>query len=365
MTSDVARRLRRIGAASAMAAVLGVAAAAGSRQRLPDSFFYERVAAQTIIPGCAEIHCFRPLVPWMLGLLPPGLAKWKAYAALCNVGAALAVFDLSLAVGLTARAALIAGALSAFGFGSMYTLFEPFTGDPLMFWLAPVVARWLLQNRSGRAALLTCVGVFAKEFVVASPVIVALADARAGRWAPAFRAAVVAALAFGIWLGLHYWLMHAYGYSYGDNKSPRLSTGSYLVFWVRHETIGGILSAMFVEFGALYFLVPFGFRRAPERLKELVVAAIPIACIWAYVQQPDRALWNFHFLITPLSALVLEGLPDALAVAFVALFGLANLRIGAQVFAVPSSRYALAVTVAIALLAIAGQRRGEAARLAR
>jgi hypothetical protein len=356
-SSGMPRRLRRAAAAAVLTAVLGVIAAAASPLRLPDSYYYERIAAQTIIPNCAEIHCFRPLVPWTLGLLPPGVAKWKAYAAVSNAGAAFAVFDLCVLLGMTARAALIAGALSAFGFGSLYTLFEPFTSDPLMFWLSPVTTRWALQNRFVRAGALTCLGVFAKEFVVAPLVIVGLADARASRWADARRVAVAAAVAFVVWLGMQFWFMHAYGYTYGDNKSPRLASGGYLVFWLRHETLRGALSAMFVEFGALYLLIPAGFRKAPPALKALAVAAIPIACIFGYVQQPDRALWNFHYLTSPLAALVLESLPTSLAVAFVAAFGVSNLRIGAQVGAAPEARYAVAVTVAIAVLAIRASRR--------
>jgi hypothetical protein len=357
MTADTLRRLRRAGAAIGLAVVLGAIAAAASPLRLPDSYYYERIAARTIIPGCAEIHCFRPLVPWTLGLLPPAVAKWKAYAVLCNVGAAMAVFDLCLIVGMTTRASILAASLSAFGFGSLYTLFEPFTSDPLMFWVAPLTTRWLLQDRVVRAGALTCLGVFAKEFVVAPIVIVVLADARAGRWARARRAAAAAAIAFAVWLALQYGFMHAFGYSYGDNKSPKLSSGGYLVFWLQHESLRASMAAMFVEFGALYLLIPFGFLKAPRPLRELAVAAIPVACIFAYVQQPDRALWNFHFLTSPLSALVLEGLPNPLAIAFVLLFGLANLRIGAQVSFVPEARYALALTVVLAVVAIVADRR--------
>jgi len=344
--------LRRLAAATALGVILIAIAAASSRQRLPDSFYYERAAAQTIVPGCAEIHCFRPLVPWVLGLFPPGVATWKAYAVLCDVGATLAVFDLAVLFGMTVRASTIAAALSAFGFGPLYTLFEPFTSDPLMFWLAPLTTRQLLSDRIGGAAALTCLGVFAKEFIVAPVVIVAVADAMAGRAARARRAVVVATLAFCIWLGLNFSLRYMFGYTYGDNKSPRLFAGSYLVFWLTHEELATSMAAMFVEFGALYLLIPFGFRRAPRPLRNLAVAAIPFACVFAYVQQPDRALWNFHYLTSPLSALVLERLPNVAVIAFVLLFGLANLRVGAQVLAMPPAKYALALTVALAVAAI-------------
>ena len=104
-----------------------------------------------------------------------------------------------------------------------------------------------------------------------------------------------------------------------------------------------------------------GFFRAPRPLRDLAIAAIPIACIFGYVQQPDRALWNFHYVASPLSALVLETLPNVLAVAFVFLFALANLRIGAQVSGIPEARYALALTVVLAVVAIVADRRRLAA----
>ncbi len=361
MTADLSRRRWRWLTAIAAVVVLGAIAAAASPLRLPDSYYYERIAAQTIIPGCAEIHCFRPLVPWTLGLFPPTVFKWKAYAALCNAGAAIAVFDLCLVLGMTMRASVLAGSLSLFGFGSLYTLFEPFTGDPLMFFLGPLITRWLLQDRVARAGAAATVGVFAKEFVVAPIVIVGLAAARAGRWVVVRRTAWAAGVAFLVWLGLQFFFMRVYGYTYGDNHSPKLAEGGYLVYWLRHESLSASAIAMFVEFGALYVLMPFGFFRAPRPLKELTIAAIPIVCIFGYVQQPDRALWNFHYLTGPLSALVLERVSTPLAVAFVLLFGLANLRIGAQVLAAPEARYALALTVAIAVGAVVVDRRAELA----
>jgi hypothetical protein len=357
LTRPTTDRVRRAGAAAAVALTLGVIAAFASPQRLPDSFYYERIAAQKILPRCGDLHCFRPLVPWVLGLLPPSVAKWKTYAVICNTGAAFAVFDLCLAFGVSIRAATIALLLSAFGFGSLYTLFEPFTADPLMFWLAPVITRWLLEDHVARAGALACLGVCAKEFVVAPVVMVALAAAGERRWTAAARIASAAAIAFAVWLALQYWFIHHFGYSYGNNPSTQLASGGYLLFWLRHQSARASAAAQFVEFGALYLLIPFGFTRAPRTLRQLTIAAIPIACVFAYVQQPDRALWNFHFLTSPLSALVLERLPNAIVAAFLFSFGLAYLRVGAQITAVPEARYAMAVTIAIALFALVANRR--------
>ena len=66
------------------------------------------------------------------------------------------------------------------------------------------------------------------------------------------------------------------------------------------------------------------------------------------VATPERALWNFFFLVLPIAAIPLERISIPLAALFIASFAVANMRIGGQVMAVPSSRYALAVTLAIA-----------------
>jgi hypothetical protein len=70
------------------------------------------------------------------------------------------------------------------------------------------------------------------------------------------------------------------------------------------------------------------------------------------VQQPDRALWNFHFLVTPLAALALERAPVALTVLTVVTFGFANLRVGAQLTMVPAARFAMAASVLFATAAV-------------
>lgn len=343
----------RLGAFVAVVAILAAVAFAASRERLPDSYFYERATGQMIVPGCSEIHCFRVLVPWALGALPGSLVvRWKAYAVLFDAAAAFAVFDLCLTLGLSRRAATIALALSALGFAPLLAFFDPFTSDPLVFWLCPLIMRWALQDRIGPAAVVACVGVFAKEFVVAPLAIFALFEAGARRWATAWRAVGAAAAAVVVWLALQAWLRFQFNYSYGTNKSPQLLSGSYLFFWLSQMSPRGALSAMYNEFGALYILIPVGWLVAPRRLQVLSIAALPFACVFAYVQQPDRALWNFGFLVIPMAALVLEPLHDVLVWAFVALYGMANMRIGAQVLLVPQGRYTLAASTAIALAAV-------------
>ncbi len=341
-----------------LGAALAAIALLASRQR-PIDLFYEQMADRKILPGCAEIHCFRVLVPWAVGLVPlPSFFKWKAYAVMCNAAAAISVSELSLALGLSSSAALVALTMSAFGFGSLYTLFDPFTSDPVMFWLAPVVTRWLLEDRMRRAALVTCVSVFAKEFVV---IVVAMFAVWAALWQRQWRTAAVAVATAGaatlVWATLHLALMRVFGYSYGPNRSADLLSGSYLVIWLSGLPSSTALAVLFGEFGALYLLIPFGWFSAPRVLRQLSLAALPFAAFLAYVEQPDRALWNFHFLASPLAAIVLQDARPLVRWAFVAVYAIANLRIGAQIPFVPPARFTVPLSVALALIAVASHLR--------
>jgi hypothetical protein len=114
---------------------------------------------------------------------------------------------------------------------------------------------------------------------------------------------------------------------------------------------GPAVFGLFGAFGALYLLLPFGWRDAPPQLKRLALGAIPAVIALAYVATPERALWNFFFVVVPIAAIALSRLPVGLAVLFVALFGMANLRIGGQLPQVPEARYALALSFVIAALA--------------
>jgi hypothetical protein len=165
------------------------------------------------------------------------------------------------------------------------------------------------------------------------------------------RAFAAAGVAFLVWLLLGYVLRTQFGYNYGPNSSPRLFAGSYLRLWLSHMTLTNAFAALFDEFGATYLLIPFGWIAAPARLRQLVLAALPIVCLFAYVQQPDRALWNFHFLTSPLAALVLEPMADGFVYAFLGVYVLANLKVGAQISGVPQARYAFAVGLVLAAFA--------------
>ena len=322
-------------------------------ERATDRGLYEDMAAQWTIPHCNEPHCFRLLVPWTVGRLPgPAVAKWRAYAVIMNVVAGAGAAALCLAWGLSRRAAVMAAVASVFGFGSLYTLHDSFTADPLMFAIGPWLV-WLLERQQlGWAALVAIAGVTAKEFAAAPVYVFAGASWLRGNFAMAIRVFAIGTLAFAVWLALQLFLMLRFDYSYGNSASANLAGGGYLAAWLNGMSGRAAVAAMVAEFGALWLLAPAGFLAAPRNLKLLVVAALPVAALFAYVQQPDRALWNFHFLVTPLAALVLARAPAPIAWATLGTFAFANLRLGAQIPAVPAARFALLLSVGLALACI-------------
>lgn len=363
-------RLRLVAAAAAVVAVLiGVALLSPEPNRVTDRSVYEATAAQGIVPDCKDLHCFRVLVPWLLGPVPgASMAKWKGYAVAANAAAAAGVVTLVLAWGLSPRAAVMAGALSAFGFGSLYTLHDPFTADPLMYALAPWVLWLMLKERVAIGTAVGVIGVLAKEFVAAAMFIAATSAALAGRRDLAWRILAGANLAVITWLVLQLTLILRFNYGYDDNPSTHLLSGGYLAAWLNQMSLRSAAFALVGEFGALWLLAPAGVWLAPAALRRLLLACAPVAALFAYVQQPDRALWNFHFIVTPLAALVLARAPGAIAWTVIGLFAIANLRLGAQLPAMPSAALPLALSFVLALAAIAavwlGPRNGSPIHLA-
>ena len=348
-------RVRAVGLAVAMlAALAAIAWISPDPNRVTDRGTYEASAAQVIVPDCSDLQCFRVLVPWVLGRLPgSSIVRWKAYAVAANAAAAAGVWLLCVTLGFGGRAAGLAAALSAFGFGSLYTLHDPFTADPLMFALGPFMTSELVAGRLGIAAVAGVVGVLAKEFAAAPLYAFALDQVAARQWTPALGAFAAGNAAFLTWALLTLTLMIGFGYSWGWNGvgSADLTGGAALALWAGRQSLRGIVFAMFNEFGALYVLAPVGVALAPRRVRRLLVASLPIAVVFAYVQQPDRGLWNFHYLVTPLAALVLERVQPALAWSVIGLFAVGNLRVGAQL---PIATIAHAAIAASVILAAAG-----------
>lgn len=356
-------------AAAVVAALAVVAVLSPEPERVTDRGAYEATAAMGIVPDCRDLHCFRVLVPWVLGPLPvDSIVKWKGYAVAANAAAAAAVVALVLAWGLSRRAAVMAGALTAFGFGSLYTLHDPFTADPLMYALAPLVVWLMLKERVALGTAVGVIGVLAKEFVAAALFISAADAALAGRRDLGWRILAGANLAVMAWLALQLTLILRFNYGYDDNPSTQLLSGGYLAAWLNQMSLRSAAFALIGEFGALWLLAPAGVWLAPATLRRLLLVCAPVAALFAYVQQPDRALWNFHFIVTPLAALVLARAPGAIAWTTIGFFVLANLRLGAQLPSLPSAALPLALSFVTATVAIAvvvmGAKNGPPAHLA-
>jgi hypothetical protein len=335
--------------------LLAVARLSPSPDRVTDRGIYEASSAQMIVPDCSDMQCFRVLVPWTLRLFPgPSERRWKVYAAVSNAAAAAALFPLTIAFGLRRRAALIAAALSAAGFGSLYTLHDPFTSDPLMFALGPMLTYQLLTGRIALAGVIAVIGVTAKEFAAAPVYAFAVCAALERRWPVALRAVVAGNFAFLTWVALTVSFMLGAHYTWGHNGvgSANFREGAALALWMRDQTARGVASAMFNEFGALYLLAPVGLFAAPPRLRRLALVSVPIAAIFCLAQQPDRALWNFHYLIVPLAAIVLAAVPPPLGWMTVALFFIGNLRVAAQLPIATTAHVAIAGSLLLAAASI-------------
>ncbi|MDP2320446.1 MAG: hypothetical protein Q8O42_14050 [Acidobacteriota bacterium] len=328
-----------------------------------DQQMMEKVGQGVIVPGCADLNCFRVLVPAAIESLPgPALERWRAYAVLSNAASGIAAGRLALALGLAPPAVTLTIWLSALGAGSFSTVYHPFNADPLVLFLAPVTTLLLLRGRNGAAGVLAGIGIFAKEFAAAPLYIGAAAAALQREWSIFGRRLALAVAVTALWVALQLSLMFAFNYSYNDNPSSQPMAGGYLRVWLSHMTPATAAFGLFGAFGAVHLLLPLGWKLAPPALRALCLGAIPAVLAFVYVATPERALWNFYFLAIPVGAIVLAHVPPALSWVFVAAFTFANFRIGAQMTQVPASRYALAVSIAIALFAVV--RAWRAPRLA-
>ena len=350
----------RAATAASLAVLVAVAWLA---PRFPFNSPYEATADRTIIPGCSEVQCFRVLVPWLIGLIPAAsVLKWKAFAVVFDALAGVAVFELSITLGLSRRTSTTALLLSALGFGSMFEMWDPYNADPLMFYLGPLMIRWLLEERYALAAAVTCAAVLAKEFIVMAVAMFAVWAAWTRDWRAARVTFSAAAIAFVLWGAFQLWLMRRFGYSYsgfGTAETTRLLSGSFLVRWFSLMPTRAALAALVNEFGAVYLLIPFGWQSAPRTLRQLSIASLPFVAFLGYVEQPDRALWNFHFLACPLGAIVLDDVPAPARWSFIVLYALASARAGAQLLFLPPVAWPLALSAGLAVFGVMRHRRGS------
>ena len=86
--------------AAALVGAPGVFARRGSRQWVGDFDIDEATSDCMSLPGCAEIQCFRVLVPWTLGIVPA--ANLNGGAQISGIPPARFALAASVAVALAA-----------------------------------------------------------------------------------------------------------------------------------------------------------------------------------------------------------------------------------------------------------------------
>lgn len=314
--------------AAALALALGAVATFLSPNYITDRETYEEIGRQFVVPDCSNLHCTRVLAAWVIEQLPgESIVKWKTYAVLGNLMAAWGIALLCRRVGLSREAACAAAVMSALGPGAQLTAFDPHTSDPLIYGLVPWMTLLLADGRFAIATACALVAVWAKEFAAAPLWIFALYGGLLRRADIALKSIAGAALVTTMWLVLQLWFILAYNYSYGGNSSARILEGGYLLTWIRWIGPVQAIGAMVLHFGPLAWLVMTGFGRSTRELKQLAMASLPAALVFAYVQQPDRAIWNFQFVLLPLAAVSFQGAPLWLRVTWLASFGVSNLPI--------------------------------------
>jgi len=327
-----------------------------------DRDIYERMAREWVVKGCNDFHCFRPLVPWVLGRLPgPPIVIWKAYAVVCETAAAVAMSWWAMRWGVSRDSARMVGWMTAFGSGAAYTLFDPYSSDALMHLLGPALMLAIDRGHFAGATAVSAVGVFGKEFAALPLAISAATRGIQQRWPEMKRLTIAAVLVIAIWAGWQIFARTEWHYITGPTYSADLTNGGYVAFWMITLSTTLVLTLIAFVFGGLWLLWPAGLWWGPRELRQVTLASMPGLLVLNSLQQPDRALWNFGFLAMPAAAVVLDRVPAAWGWTLVGLQVLINLRFGAQLLALPPARLTLTAAVILAAAIVWRARTHQAA----
>ena len=338
----------------AVVLVLGLVAALSPVPKfLTDKDTYEQMSREWVIPNCDDLQCFRVLVPITLGFIPigAGYLKWRTFAVVCEAAAAVLMGRWVRMLGASHHASLQVTWLTALGAGSVYTLFDPFTADPLMHAMGPLLMVLLFGGWILTAALVAAAGVFGKEFAAVPLFVAGVTWLQQRRFAHGVRALAAFAGVLATWsawqLAMRTWWHYA-----PVQHSGKLLEGAFLAFWL--DNIGPALAIVSIAaaFGGLWILWPVGVAWGTRGLRQLTSAAMLPLLFFNYVQQPDRALWNFAFALMPAVAVVLDRIPTGLGWLLVGVQALLNLRIGAQLPFAPPIRVTLVAAMALALVIV-------------
>lgn len=339
-----------------------VQAGAPAQPRLTDRYEYDYNGRQPLTPGCPNsIYCYRILVPMLLERIPidPEL-RWRGLQLLVHAATGTVVAITSLPAGSPWIASLLLQTSYAFTF----TAYDPFTPDPVIFFIAALVLYCWTVDRSMVVAVLAIVFVFAKEtvaLIASAPAIAAMVSARAR---PAWwRWLMPAALAWLTLLSFH-WYMDTYaGWGISKNSAANFAGGSWLaIWWTNNPSIARKALIVFSPFGFGWIFAALGYRHASPAIRQLAVgAALPMLAL-VYVQTPERALGNAFFVIVPLAAAFLAQVPRSAAIAAAVTNGLVTARIGLSSEALPSTAFLLMPATAAAIWAVAAYQRQHGIR---
>jgi hypothetical protein len=346
-----------------LAAAAAVAALAPEPWWPTDRGLYEDVARKGVVPGCADLHCFRPLVPWALGRIPgPPVLIWKSYAVICQAAAGIMMAFWVRRWGVNSSTARMVAWLTTLGSGACYTLFDPFTADPLMHVVTPTLMLLLDTRMVAAATAISAITVLAKEMAAVPLVIGLVYRALTGAWEQARPLLIGVTVVLSTWTAWQIFARTALGYTTGSSYSDDFLGGSFVIVWLEILSLNLVLVLLAMTLGGAWVLWAAGLVAGPPALRQLTFAALPAMLIFNAVQQPDRALWNFAFIVMPAVAVVLNRAPAALGWTFVAAQVLLNVRFGAQLPQAPPARLTFfAAAVLAAALVWRGRARAAAA----
>lgn len=339
---------------AALAGILQLAAPAQPVRS--DRVEYEYAGAHGLEPDCPhDVYCYRVLVPVVLERVPldPDV-RWRVFGSSAK---ALAAFVLALVVAsLTpaSHAPVLASVIAQTTFGFTLTAYDPFTPDPFVFLVAALLLLAWMRDWIWLAALVSLVGVFAKETVLLLAGSTALAALWSGRteqhrllWIGNAALCVVTVLAF-------HWLMDTYfGWGIARNQASKFWEGSWLAVWLANmDSYRRIAFLLFIPFGFIWVFALAGYRLAPERLRSLAAGALVPMLALNYVQNPERALGNAFFVIVPLAVLLLSRVPAWVGFAVVITNGLVTAKAGLSTPWLPPTTVLIVPAAATALWAL-------------
>jgi hypothetical protein len=340
------RRLARIVLFNATLAA-AIQALAPDQPRMTDRNDYEYTGRQPLAANCPNtIYCYRILVPMLLEQVPMDPERrWRGLQWLAHTATGSVVAVATAPIG----SPLIASILLQSSYAFTFAAYDPYTADPVVFFISGLILYWWLADRALTVTLVAAFGVFAKEtvaLVASAPALaVLLGSDRRARW----RWLLPAAVAWPLLLGFH-WYMDTYeGWGISRNPAASFGTGSWLaIWWKMNPSLAKKALMLFAPFGFAWAFAAAGYRHASKPFQQLAAGALLPMLALVFVQTPERALGNAFFVVIPLAAAFLAQVSPTIAWAAAITSGLVTARIGLSSELLPSSTVLLAPATAAA-----------------